>query len=346
MPGAGEVNAVKVGGSRTWVAPARPCSSPAQPRARDLQQTLRLVLATVWLMDAALQLQPYFFTPGTAGFAGMLRASSSGTPAWIAHTITWNASVVGHRAGLANTAFVGVQLAIAFGMAWKRTVRLALALSMAWAVAVWWFAEGLGGVFAGAATPLAGGPGAVLFYALLAVLLWPSEGSNAPFVAARTVGPPVAKAVWAAVWLLLGVLAVVGQGRSPQHLHDVVAGLRGGEPGWLAALDRWTSSVLWHDGGPVAVAFAAFCILVALSVWLDPRLGRVVLAGALVVFAFVWVGVENVGGVLAGRATDPNSGLLVMLFVLAYWPLTAAWDAGSRRATMVLGRGSGRAGED
>ena len=38
------------------------------------------------------------------------------------------------------------------------------------------------------ATPFGGGPGGVLFYAVLAVLLWPSEGSDQPFVAARTVG--------------------------------------------------------------------------------------------------------------------------------------------------------------
>ena len=140
-------------------------ASRARLGARDLQRILRLLLATVWLMDAALQMQPYFFTSGQSGFGGMLRASAAGTPGWIAHTIRWNASVVDHRAALANAVFVGIQLAIAFGIAWRRTVRLALALSIGWAVAVWFFAEGLGGVFGGTATPFGGGPGAVLYYA-------------------------------------------------------------------------------------------------------------------------------------------------------------------------------------
>ena len=34
-------------------------------------------------------------------------------------------------------------------------------------------------------------------------------------------------------------------------------------------------------------------------------------------------------GILAGGATDPNSGLLVILFALIYWPLTSARRAAS-----------------
>ena len=60
------------------------------------------------------------------------------------------------------------------------------------------------------ATPFGGGPGAVLFYAVLAVLLWPSEGSDRPFVAARTVGVTAAKAIWA---VRLGPLRRLGRRR-------------------------------------------------------------------------------------------------------------------------------------
>ena len=55
---------------------------------RDLQRTFQLVLATVWLLDAALQLQPFMFTRGPNGFSGMLNGFGAGTPRWIAHTIT------------------------------------------------------------------------------------------------------------------------------------------------------------------------------------------------------------------------------------------------------------------
>ena len=191
------------------VVTGSPTADPSADR-RDLQQTFRLLLATVWLTDAALQLQPFMFTRGANGFSGMLQGTARGNPTWIAHTITWNASIVSHQPVLTNALFAGTQFVIAFGIAWQRTCRAALALSIAWAIAVWWFGEGLGGLFTGAATPLGGGPGAVLFYAVLAVVLWPSPGPNAPVVAAKALGATAARALWAAVWLVLALLTVVG----------------------------------------------------------------------------------------------------------------------------------------
>ena len=51
---------------------------------------------------------------------------------------------------------------------------------------------------------------------------------------------------------------------------------------------------------------------------------------------------EDFGGILAGGATDPNSGPLVIILALIYWPLTLArntargvpssWTAGSKEA--------------
>ncbi len=267
-----------------------PVEAPTQrstaPRRRDLQRTFRLLLATVWLMDAALQLQPFMFTKGSNGFSGMLNGLAPGNPTWVSHTITWNASVVDHQPVLTNAAFVGIQFLIAFGIAWRRTVRPALVLSIVWSLGVWWFGEGLGGVLTGAATPLGGGPGAVLFYALLAVLLWPSDGPNEPFVAARTVGTNVARGMWATLWAGLAVLTVLGQGRSPQVLHDLVAKMDSGQPGWVARVDRWSESNLLHHGTTVAVVFSVFCLLVALSVYLRPSITQIVLSAAVLDFRF------------------------------------------------------------
>jgi hypothetical protein len=266
-------------------------------------------------------LQPFMFTKGRSGFSGMLHGMAHGNPSWIAHTITWNASIVDHQPVLTNALFAGTQFLIAFGIAWQRTCRAALALSIAWAVAVWWFGEGLGGLFSGAATPLGGGPGAVLFYAVLAVVLWPAPGHNAPFVAARALGASVARALWTAVWLVLALLSVIGAGRSPQALHDLVANVTSGQPGWLLRIDRWSEAVLLHDGTTVAVLFALFCILVAVCVYLHPTITQIVLVLAVVAVSVVWVAVQDFGGDLAGGATDLGSGLLVLLFVLVYWPL-------------------------
>ena len=51
---------------------------------------------------------------------------------------------------------------------------------------------------------------------------------------------------------------------------------------------------------------------------------------AIVAFALIWVAVQNFGGILAGGATDPNSGLLVILLALIYWPLATSRGGNQR----------------
>jgi hypothetical protein len=297
---------------------------PLPRQTRDLQRTGLLILATLWVLDAVLQLQPFMFTRGPDGFSGLLRETAAGNPTWIAHTITWNASIVDRQPVLTNTIFAGMQFLIGLGIVWRRTCRAALALSIAWSLAVWWFGEGLGAVFSGGATTFGGGPGGVLFYALLAVLLWPSAPRNEPFVAARTVGVTAAKATWAVVWTVLAVFSVVGSGRSPRALHDLVADVAGNEPGWLVHLDGSTESLLLHHGAAFAIVLAGVCLVVAAAVYLPPRITKAVLLLATVVFALIWVAMQNFGGILARGATDPNSAPLLMLLALLYWPLTTS----------------------
>lgn len=322
-------------------------TSPQARGSRDLQRSFRLWLAAVWLLDAVLQIQPFMFTPGRNGLSGMLGGTASGNPGWIADTITWNASIVNHHPVLTNTLFAGIQFVIAFGIIWRRTCKAALGLSIAWAIGVWWFGEGLGGVFAGAATPFRGGPGAVLFYAVLAVLLWPKEGRDAPFVAARAVGVRAARALWVAVWAVLTVLCLVGSGRSPGALRLGVASMESGEPGWLVHLDRYSASLFGHDGMALAILLAALCCVAAIGAYLPVACNRAVIVLVVVAFSLIWVAVQNVGGILAGGATDPNSAPLLVLLALAYWPLTdprRSAPAGRRSTTFGLSWDEGASG--
>jgi len=237
--------------------------------------------------------------------------------------------------------FASIQFLIAFGIVWKRTTKYALGLSIVWASAVWWFGEGAGGIFVGRSTPLGGGPGGVLFYAVLAVVLWPSDGSDRPFVAARSVGQRAARGIWVVVWGLLAILMLVGSGRSPRALQELVAGMDIGQPGWLAHIDRESASLLLRHGTAISILLAAVCVLVAVGVYLPPRFTLVTLVLAIVVFAAIWVAVQNFGGILAGGATDPNSGPLVILLAVAYWPLFGSQAVsripGSERIAMVKG---------
>ena len=291
---------------------------------RDLQRTFQLVLATIWLLDAVLQIQPFMFTRGSDGFSGMLNGLASGNPSWVAHSITWNGSIVYHQPILTNTVFAGIQFLIGFGIVWKRTCKAALALSIVWALGVWWFGEGAGGIFQGTATPFGGGPGGVLFYAVLAVLLWPSEGSNTPFVAARTVGLKAARPSGWRSGVFWRCFRWWDPDVRPRRCTTWWPGLNSGQPGWLAHIDRVSESFFLHHGTPAALLLAVVCLIVAVGVFLPPQIAQVTLVLAIAVFAVIWVAVQNFGGILAGGATDPNSGLLVIVLALTYWPMTTS----------------------
>jgi hypothetical protein len=285
---------------------------------------LQLALATVWLLDGVLQLDPFMFTRGSKGFSAMLGNLAAGNPHAVAQSITWNASIIDHHAVAADTAFALIQVLIGFGIAWRPSVKPALGASIVWSLCVWWFGEGLGGVLHGAGTPIGGGPGAVLFYALLAVLLWPTDraGSTPPFaIAARAVGATAAKSIWVAVWVGMAFLTLIGSGRSPQGIHDLIDSLNSGQPGWLAAIDSHAASLVANEGLAVALVFAVLCLAVALGVFLPAPAARATLVVAIVVAVVVWVVGEGFGMILAGGATDPNSGPLLVLLTLAYWPL-------------------------
>jgi len=47
---------------------------------------------------------------------------------------------------------------------------------------------------------------------------------------------------------------------------------------------------------------------------------------AIVTAAFIWIA-EGLGGILTGGGTDPNSGLLLALLAVAFWPLASALPA-------------------
>ena len=64
-----------------------------------------------------------------------------------------------HQVAVFNAAFATVQLLIAAGLFFRRTVKPALALSIVWAMSVWWFGESLGGIFIGLSPPSPAFPG-------------------------------------------------------------------------------------------------------------------------------------------------------------------------------------------
>jgi hypothetical protein len=307
------VATVRRGSVGTEVAPAR--------QRLDARRALQLGLAAIWLLDAVLQYQAFMYSKG---FTQMIGATAAGNPSVIARPITWNATFVQHHLVLLNTVFATIQLLIGLGIAFRPTARAALAASIAWAVGVWWFGEGLGGVLSGAASPLNGAPGAVINYALLSVLLWPADrGTSAPFTAARAVGMHVARALWLVLWLSLAYFALTPANRAQQALSGMIAGMEGGEPGWLSAIDKGAASLVTGQGLAASIAVAVALVVIAVGVCLPAPAARATLALAIVVALVIWVVGEALGTILTRRGTDPNSGPLLVLLSLAYWPVTA-----------------------
>ena len=292
--------------------------------APDLRRRLQLVLAGIWLLDAVLQFQAFMFSKG---FSQMLGGTAAGNPAVIADPINWSAKIIAQHGTATNAIFAFIQLAIGLGIAWRPTLKLALGASIMWALGVWWFGEGLGGVVSGVGGPANGAPGAVIIYALLAVLLWPGPRRRAtPFAAGQFTGPNVARALWLVLWGSLVYMTLLPATRAPKALGSMVSAMASGQPGWLSSADSHLGAFLTGYGPAVAVVLAIALALVAVSVYLPRPAARAGVVLAIVIAAFIWVS-EGLGGILTGGGTDPNSGLLLALLAVAYWPLATALSA-------------------
>jgi hypothetical protein len=288
-------------------------------RPPDERRMLQLVLATIWLFDGILQLQPIMFTRQFG--SDMLAPTADGNPSPLAHSVLWASRIISDHSVGTDAVFAAFQILLALGIAWRPTVKAALAASVLWAGLVWWFGEGLGGVISNAASTVGGSPGAVLIYAVIAVLLWPADraGPDPSSTAARAVGEHTSRLIWLVLWGVLACFALLGVNRSADGLHDLVAAMGPGEPGWLAGLDRHAAHVLDHRGLSVSITLAVVLGVVALSAYMPRRPARALTAVAVAVAVVIWVFGQNFGEVFSGTATDPNTGPLLALLALAYW---------------------------
>jgi hypothetical protein len=103
-----------------------------------------------------------------------------------------------------------------------------------------------------------------------------------------------------------------------------------GQPGWLAAADSDLGRLLSHQGLTASIILAAVLVTIALGIYLPLPAVRAVLILAVIAAVAIWVA-QGLGGVFSGSGTDPNSGPLLVLLAVAYWPArqaTAADPAG------------------
>ena len=280
-----------------------------KPASWSTRRILQTCLGLVWLLDAALQFQPYMFSRGFV--TQIIAPATAGNPTLIAAPIAWSARITAQHIVPANTAFAVIQLAIAVGLFFRRTTKAALAASIAWAVAVWWFGEGLGGVLAGA-SPLAGLPGAVILYALIAVLLWPTEALSGPL--GRRV-PPLA---WLTLWTAFACYLLLPANRAPGAISQAFTNMTSGQPAWLQVPGHTLATLTAGHGQAPAIALAALCVLTGAGIFAD-RLTRPALILAILLGLLIWTA-EGFGALTTGQATDPNTGPLLILLAACFWP--------------------------
>jgi hypothetical protein len=305
--------------TRSTTAATRTAAAP------DARRVLQLALAGLWLLDGILQFQPYMFTTNFA--RQVLAPAAAGNPAFVAGPITAR-----HSVG-ANAGFAVTQLILGLAIAWRPTVKVALAASVVWALSVWWLGEGLGGVLTGQAGPVAGGPGAALLYAVLAVLLWPPRetlSAQPSFVAAGRIGASRARWAWFVLWAALAGFAVQGTNRSAQGLHDILTGMATGQPAWLAAIGDHAAAAVAGRGLAVSIGLAVVLAAIALGEFGSPAVVRVTVIVAVGFAAVLWITAQALGGMFGGQGTDPDTGPLLMLIALAYWPFTSAAPSDAR----------------
>ena len=186
----------------------------------------RRFLGLIWLLDGILQFQSFMYSNG---FPQMLTGMEPGQPHWLSSSLGWGARLAGGNLDFWDTLFGLTQVAIGLGLLFRPTVKLALAGSFVWVVIVWWFGEAFGMLFANAANPLTGAPGAVLLYGLIGLIVWPNDR---PGGLLGTLGTRIA---WAVLWVLMGWLWLIAPNSSANATHDAISAAPSGM-GWLNSL--------------------------------------------------------------------------------------------------------------
>jgi hypothetical protein len=312
-----------------------PSARARHPLVRS-QRTLQIGLGLFWILDAALQFQPYMFSKNFVNT--FILANAAGQPA----VIRWLITNVGHflapHIDVWNALFALIQLAVGVGLLFRRTVRPALALSFPYVLGVWVFGEGLGMILTGTATALTGAPGSVLMYGVIGLMAWPRTRTATPAraraeepvgvassAAARGIGGPVTPlAAWSGFWFLAAVLFLLPDNRTQSSISSVVTGMAPGNPSWYAHFLTSSGNHLNSVGTETAWVLAVASLLVGVGPLVARRPRPFLAAGALLSLLLWITGQGLLGGILTGSGTDPNTGPLVILLALAMIPAREA----------------------
>jgi len=194
------------------------------------RRRLEVALGLLWLLDGALQAQPYMFT--STFFSNNFGMANMGLPGLAARVEGSLDTALGAHPAPWNAVFAVVQLGLGADLLWPRTSKVALGASVGWCIAVWLIGEGIGGLFMGTSAVL-GAPGAALLYAIAALWLWPEQGDSVRSAAVADggmLGGQIAIGLWSMLWLGTALLEVQGINHASGVPGAQLADIGQGEP--------------------------------------------------------------------------------------------------------------------
>ena len=289
------------------------------PRLKvESARKLQIALGLIWLVDGALQLQPFMFRRSFV--TQIIAPNELNQPRLIAAPIGFMAHLIEPRVAWFNVLAVTIQVLIGLGLIYRPTVKAALLTSFGWALSVWWFGEGLGGLLTGHASPLTGAPGAALLYVVAGLIAWPRYDARTGAAAAGGIlGERGACVAWVFLWLGSSALWLTPANRSDTSVHDAIATAPAGAR-WLASIQATVAAATTGRGLAIALGAAVLSAAVGFAVLLG-RGARLVLALSAVIGLVYFVVGQGMGGVLTGSGTDPGTAPLLVLLAFAIYPL-------------------------
>lgn len=284
---------------------------------------MQLALAALWLIAAGLQLQPFNFGEGLAN-STIRENAGGGQPEPIRGSIIFAADLLEAHTALLNVFIVVVQVTIAAGLLWRRTVKPALVLSFVWALGVWWIGEGFAGLAAGRASLLVGAPGAAPLYALVGLIAWPAARPAGRTIASvGLLGDRGARWAWVILWVGGAFLRVQPSQFSPRFsLYANFTTELQEQPAFIADINRALADVVAATGWGAVIFLAVLNAVIGLGV-LSRHHDRIFLRLGIVVSLAYWATAQKFGDVFTGEATDLESGPLYVLLALTLYPLAS-----------------------
>ena len=289
------------------------------------KQLLRRILGTLWLIDGLLQLQPRMFTMDM--ITGIMAPIAQNQPASIAASLHWIIAVAAHNLILLNLLVALVQIALGLLLLTGYWVRGAVIASAVWALIVWYAGEGMNMLLTGQASVLTGAPGAVLFYPLLGFLIYPRKTSPQASSEGTMLSQVHFRRILAGFWAFAALLQLQPYWWQPGQISQTVSSMigQGGFDGMLVdPILKGFSALTVHIEVPLNIfLIVSFLVLaIGLAIVKEDQLHPFLIASLVVSFLIWWVA-EGFGMIFTGMTTDFNSGLLLIVMVLACWPTTA-----------------------